>query len=903
MFLVNRLFGLNGPSPAPELLTIDNGRLFLVRPDSIKGSRECIFIDASISIRRTTHEFNYQLVVTRTFQDGEEQLLEEDAENSDERAFLLDSSLYLSLGPTLDTERDALPGQPQPLSFTWLDPDGDGPDDEFEFTLSHSDSHQSDTPALFERLAWRCMWERREKRAWPTDEKEAAAIEQSLEDDFKVERSVLETLNAATPQPGRTPSKAHQQSSSKSKTPLFRPPTDDEDSDADESLAPRSSKGKSAVADEDGSSDDDDDDDDDGAELAAQLTGKLNLGSSSTPSSKKASVATSSSKGTSPVAASKSAKGKGKAKKEESPPAATEGLPIAPPLERPPTQVAPAGIAGETPMVLRRGTAYIHDQATGLFMEQDKDCDISLHRLVSGKVEGFWLTVAGKETLWCSQGIELDSSIGCYPNELSVVFNCYNGDYPSASDSEGEHREEDFSKVWTWCVKFESLDDFSAFQLGVSEALYELKWGPGSWKKLKEDEKDYQKTAYIEDQEMYDIPENEHQEQEVPEEDESEEEESEEEEDSEDERDRGSKQKNSNLAVGYKDGLSFVTQGDRMGVFRHQEGGKKMKFVTSIAGISDGKRNFAPDKMMLHQQDTTMILRNPTNRGALWGLDLETGKVVNEYKISEDFDVVNFVPDSKFAQTTMENTFVGIGSNNIFRIDPRLSGSKVVESEFKQYASKQKFSVAATTDSRRLAVASDKGEIRLFDKIGKIAKTVLPALGDPIIGLDVSADGRWVLATCKTYLLLIDAQIPEGAGRYGGSSGFDRSFPATAKPTPKRLQLKPEHVALMEQESKTGVFFGPATFNKNPGQLEKTIVAPTGPFLVAWNFRQVKAGRTDNYTLRRFSDTVIADNFKFGGDNQIITVLPQNIIIEDKKKLKAPTRDSISGIVRTWDGR
>lgn len=39
------------------------------------------FIDASISIRRTTHEFNYQLVVTRTFQEGEELLLEEDTES------------------------------------------------------------------------------------------------------------------------------------------------------------------------------------------------------------------------------------------------------------------------------------------------------------------------------------------------------------------------------------------------------------------------------------------------------------------------------------------------------------------------------------------------------------------------------------------------------------------------------------------------------------------------------------------------------------------------------------------------------------------------------------------------------------------------------------------------------
>ena len=124
-----------------------------------------------------------------------------------------------------------------------------------------------------------------------------------------------------------------------------------------------------------------------------------------------------------------------------------------------------------------------------------------------------------------------------------------------------------------------------------------------------------------------------------------------------------------------------------------------------------------------------------------------------------------------------------------------MSGNKLVQSEFKQYASKNDFSSAATTESGRLAVASNKGDIRLFDAIGKNAKTALPALGDPIIGVDVSADGRWLVATCKTYLLLIDTLI--GDGRYKGSLGFDRSFPADSKPMPKRLQLKPEHQAYM----------------------------------------------------------------------------------------------------------
>ena len=60
------------------------------------------------------------------------------------------------------------------------------------------------------------------------------------------------------------------------------------------------------------------------------------------------------------------------------------------------------------------------------------------------------------------------------------------------------------------------------------------------------------------------------------------------------------------------------------------------------------------------------------------------------------------------------------------------------------------------------------------------------------------------MATCKTYLLLIDTLI--GDGKYKGSLGFDRSFPADSKPVPRRLQLKPEHVAYMNE----AVSFTPA---------------------------------------------------------------------------------------------
>jgi hypothetical protein len=73
----------------------------------------------------------------------------------------------------------------------------------------------------------------------------------------------------------------------------------------------------------------------------------------------------------------------------------------------------------------------------------------------------------------------------------------------------------------------------------------------------------------------------------------------------------------------------------------------------------------------------------------------------------------------------------------LFRIDPRIQGNKLVESQFKQYATKNDFSAAATTESGKVALASNKGDIRLFDQIGKNAKVRLPLRQRCILALEL----------------------------------------------------------------------------------------------------------------------------------------------------------------------
>lgn len=242
---------------------------------------------------------------------------------------------------------------------------------------------------------------------------------------------------------------------------------------------------------------------------------------------------------------------------------------------------------------------------------------------------------------------------------------------------------------------------------------------------------------------------------------------------------------------------------------------------------------------------------------------------------------------------TDKQTFLGLSNNAMYRVDPRLSGNKLVDSDMKQYATKGiNFTTVATTENGYIAIGNEKGDVRLFDTLGKQAKTALPALGGNIIGLDVSADGRYVLATCKNYLLLIDSLQKDG--KFEGKLGFERAFPADKKPTPYKLTLTPPHIAEFQHQTGKPLSFTPARFNAGPDNKETTIVTATGPFIITWSLKKILEKRKDPYSIKRYSDEVKADNFRFGSDKGIIVALPNEVDLVRKAQLKKPTRESIA---------
>lgn len=560
--------------------------------------------------------------------------------------------------------------------------------------------------------------------------------------------------------------------------------------------------------------------------------------------------------------------------------------PAEPVVPATPARVDEVGTAPEATEIYAVQPAELHlfDPQPGHFALVDDAVVATVSEVGTWK---YWLQINGQEKAWVGIPVEAEMNPVFDFGYLSFIFNHFGADGTARS----------------WLLRFKTQPSLEKIQEGIMQAIWE-QLNQTKWKKMQEKEREYVLDAFG-DLNMDDVTEEEEEEaakEDLEEDSESDQEavrneeyDSDEEHDNTDVKGKGKDADvNSQLAVGYKHDRSFVVRGSKIGVFKHTPN-NHLEFSTNISKVqTPGGKLMNPKKVMLHSEDKDLVLQNHGDPNKLYRMDLEYGKVVDEWNIHDDIPVVNFAPENKFAQMTGEKTFLGVSNNALFRVDPRLSGQKLVDSDLKQYASKNDFSALSTTEKGFIAVASNKGDIRLFDRLGIRAKTTLPALGDPIIGMDVSANGRWILGTTKNYILLIDAEQKDG--KNAGKLGFEKPFAADAKPKPRRLTLTPEHVAQFFHETGKHINFTPAKFNTGvDGTEETSIITATGPYIVEWNLKRTIRGLQTPYKIKRYQEEVKADDFKFGSDKNVIVALPNEVNMVAKQTFKKPTRESIMG--------
>lgn len=263
-----------------------------------------------------------------------------------------------------------------------------------------------------------------------------------------------------------------------------------------------------------------------------------------------------------------------------------------------------------------------------------------------------------------------------------------------------------------------------------------------------------------------------------------------------------------------------------------------------------------PKKAMLMRGETNMMLMSPLKEGkphasGLQQLDIETGKIVTEWKFEKDgadITMTDITNDTKGSQLDpSESTFLGLDDNRLCQWDMRdrrgivqniaSSNSPVLHwTQGHQFSRGTNFQCFATTGDGSIVVGSIDGKIRLYSKTSmRQAKTAFPGLGSPITNVDVTYDGKWVLGTTDTYLILICTLFTDKDGRtkIGFTGRMGNKIPA-----PRLLKLTPLDSHLAGGNNKFhGGHFSWVTEN---GKQERHLVATVGKFSVIWDFQQVK---------------------------------------------------------------
>jgi len=337
---------------------------------------------------------------------------------------------------------------------------------------------------------------------------------------------------------------------------------------------------------------------------------------------------------------------------------------------------------------------------------------------------------------------------------------------------------------------------------------------------------------------------------------------------------------NSSLAVAWRHERSFVARGTSIGVFDHTPE-RAVQYRSSLS-VNDRGREFSPRTMLSTDSDSKMMLLDQAKPKCLFQMDLERGEMVNAWDTGVD-ELHMLAPRTKFGQRDGEQVVMGFNQKGGFMLDPRLPGSPVVETRTRYYGASNNpmITCAATTQEGHVVTGSRTGEVRMFnaktfaedikDPLDRKlrAKTTLVGLGDPIVGIDVTADGSWVLVTCKNYLYV----LPSKRDGHSGAShdAFTKSI-GGKDIAPRKLALSLAHV----QDLGGQVSFTPAKFN-TAGSQENYIVTSTGNWLIRWNFRQVKLGKLHNYTVHAYQQDVIAEQPTMESDRAFVVALKDNV--------------------------
>ncbi|CAG9464965.1 unnamed protein product [Pedinophyceae sp. YPF-701] len=307
---------------------------------------------------------------------------------------------------------------------------------------------------------------------------------------------------------------------------------------------------------------------------------------------------------------------------------------------------------------------------------------------------------------------------------------------------------------------------------------------------------------------------------------------------------------------------SYAVRGGVVDVFKNHHGGVEAADVAiNLTPVRAGQRGggvvatpefHTPSRAMLVQNEQGMLMLTPgaADRPSAMKLDLERETVVGRYGFQQNgvsLGIKEIQHEHKAAGLEGTPTFLALNANGkqISRFDMRAGNTPVQDvagadgfmgwTGGTSYKSNMKFNAVATTGAGELVTGSDDGMIRLYRSKDSMSRavTAYPGYGHPITAIDVTHDGKMIVATCDSYLILVFTAFRDASGAV--LKAFTKSLNSKGAETfaPRMLKLKPQDAERLGP----GEVFRNAKFNwvTESGVKERWIIAHVGKKSVMWS--------------------------------------------------------------------
>ena len=332
--------------------------------------------------------------------------------------------------------------------------------------------------------------------------------------------------------------------------------------------------------------------------------------------------------------------------------------------------------------------------------------------------------------------------------------------------------------------------------------------------------------------------------------------------------------KNKLMTQAFKFDKAFlIKDNNSIDVLNLEEGNNNINKTTSFIPFKNNT-NVQISEAKMFSGDNHILFKDKINEDTLWEYDLNKESIVQEWKCGDNgAKLIDFTHSKKLGQLSPYCDIYGINKNKIFSMDGRVNRpNKIVEDKIYGPGASKDFTCIGTPEFEAFATGSKDGNIRLYNDISKNAKTLIPCYGDPIISIDITKNGDYLLVTCEKYLMLINTRGEHNENAFTVSLRRARRKPIT-------LKMSPEDVVNRQLGEDN---YTPAKFDINKSTNETIITSSLGPYIIVWNFEQVKKGIINSYQVKNVNEYVIGNTTKFN-KNKLIVTMPNKVLLQDEE--------------------